>query len=100
MDLLFSKYASPFIFIEQMLSLDRLPEFVSEILNIDNERKLWELYLAVVSNPTAEVGSFEDFKEKNTRTVEVISEKKLEATVKGSMNILQDFNPNERREVH
>lgn len=99
MDLLFSRYASPFLFIDQMLSLNRLSEFVDEVIVSDNDRKLWELYLAVVSNPAAEVGSFEDFKERNTRTVEVVSDKKLEATVKSSLDILQDFNPTERREV-
>ena len=99
MGLLFERYASPLLFMDQMLSLNRLSEFVDEIVISDNDRKMWELYLAIVSNPAADVGSFEDFKERNTRTVEVVSDKKLEATVRSSMDILQDFNPTGGGEV-
>lgn len=92
MDLLFSKYASPFILLEQMLTLGRLSEYVFEVLNIENDRKLWELYLSCVANPYSEVASFNDFKAKNTRqaTEPYVD---LEATVKQSFDVLQNFNP-------
>ena len=97
MDLLFSKYASPFILLEQMISLCRFSEFVSEFLQIEDDQKLWQLYLSAISNSFIEVGSFEDFKKKCTGKAEVVGEVKLEATVKESINILNNFNPSEGR---
>lgn len=95
MDLLFSKYASPYSLLEEVLSVDRLAEFVYSTVEIDNERKLWEIYLSCVSNPYAEVGSFEEFKQKNT-IPSINKNINLGATVNDSMEILTNFNP----EIH
>lgn len=92
MDLLFSKYASPFLFVEQVMSLNRLSEFVDEIMNLDNENKMWQLYLSCLSNPYSEVGSFNEFKEKIIRPVKN-NDIDLEATVKNSFDVLKDFKP-------
>lgn len=92
MDLLFSKYASPFIFLDQMIALNRLSDFVSEFLQIDNENKLWELYLACVANPYAEVASFDDFKLK-CEIPAAETKIDLEATLKNSSDILTNFKP-------
>lgn len=90
MDLLFSKYASPFLLLEQMILVGRFSEFVREVIYLDNERKLWELYLAAVSNPYAETGSFEDFK--NERVKKIDNTKiDLKATINNSFNILNNF---------
>ena len=49
MDLLFSRYASPFLLLDQMILTDRFSAFVSELLRIRNEEKdeqtLWEFFL-------------------------------------------------------
>ena len=92
MDLLFSKYASPFLFVEQVMSLNRLSEFVNEIMNLDNENKIWQLYLSCLSNPYSEVGSFNEFKKKITQPVKN-NDIDLEATVKNSFDVLKDFEP-------
>lgn len=92
MDLLFSKYASPFVLLEHMLTFGRLSEYVFEVLNIENDRKLWELYLSCVANPYSEVTSFNDFKAKNTRQA-TEPDVDLEATVKQSFDVLQNFKP-------
>ena len=90
MDLLFSKYASPSFIIDEFLSLQRFAEFVYSIAQIENDRKMWEIYLALVSNPYAQVGSFDEFKQEHSATDADID---LEATVKTSFDILQEFNP-------
>lgn len=92
MDLLFSKYASPFVLLDQMLLIGRLSEYVYELVQIENDRKLWQLYLSCVANSLSEVTSFDDFKRKNTPLASAVKVD-LEATVKESMNTLQNFKP-------
>ena len=53
MDLLFQRYASPYFLIDEMLELRQLNELIYTIVNVENDKKLWEIYLALVSNPYA-----------------------------------------------
>lgn len=92
MDLLFSKYANPYFLLDEMLGVGRLREFVYSVAKSENDRKLWEIYLSLVSNPYAEVGSFDEFKQKHTRSP-ITNNVDLEVTVKNSYNVLQNFNP-------
>ena len=92
MDLLFSKYASPYFFLDEVLNLGRLPEFVYSVVEDENNKKMWELYLALVANPYAEVSSFNEFKRKNTAPA-IDPSIDLEATIGTSFGILQEFNP-------
>lgn len=87
MDLLFSKYASPFSFIDIMIQTSRFSEFVDEILTLENEKKEWEFYLHKVYNK-----SFDEFK--NTiKQPEEVSEEQIETTIQNSMSILKNFIP-------
>lgn len=87
MDLLFSKYASPFSFIDAMIQTSRFSEFVDEILTLENEKKEWEFYLHKVYNK-----SFDEFK--NTiKKPEEVSEEQIETTIQNSMSILKNFIP-------
>jgi hypothetical protein len=92
MDLLFSKYASPFLLLDEVLSLGRLREFVYSVAKIENENKLWQIYIALVSNPYADVESFDDFKRKHIAPM-INTKVDLEATVKSSFDIMQNFKP-------
>lgn len=89
MDLLFRRYASPFLLLDEVIKNNRLSEFVTEVMKSENERQTWEFYLHKVSDK-----SYSDFKE-SLGTVEgtVPSEADLEATVKSSENILNNFKP-------
>lgn len=92
MDLLFSKYASPYIFLSEVLELNRLREFVYSVAEMENDKKMWDIYIALVSNPYAEVKSFEEFKKAHSvRTVDEYIN--LEEVVKNSFDVLQNFNP-------
>lgn len=89
MDLLFRRYASPFLLLDEVIKNNRLSEFVTEVIKSENERRTWELYIHRVFDK-----SYSDFKE-SLGTVEgtVPPEADLEATVKSSENILNNFKP-------
>lgn len=87
----YAKYADPSSFLNQVIYLNRFSETVDELVGIENDQKLWELYLACVANSFREVGSFEEFKE-STKAAKPID---IEATVQTSFNILSDFHPRE-----
>lgn len=91
MDLLFSRYASPYLFLEEVLELRRLTDAVYSIAKEKHDEKWWQLYLSLVANPYAEIGSFDDFKRKHSeqRNQNV----NLEEVVKDSFTMLQNFNP-------
>lgn len=91
MDLLFSKYASPFLLLDEIILNNRFCDFVIEIMNSENERKTWEFYLHKVFDK-----SYEDFKSSlgsdSVRT-EKISKTDLETTILNSKNTLNNFRP-------
>lgn len=97
MDLLFKRYASPFLFIEQMMQTDRFSEFVSEFvhtLNEENEDQMdWEFYLHKIQE-----GSFKDFKDEleNNEKNQNLTKETIEETVQDSLNILNNFSPEKK----
>lgn len=98
MDLLLSRYASPFSFIDSLLLTRRFSEWVDEFMKITNEEKdeksLWDYFMHKVF---ADDMSFDDFREsvKTDTKNRTMSKQTIEATVKESMNILNNFNPTE-----
>ena len=94
MDLLFNRYASPFLFIEQMIQTGRFSEFVVEFVKTINEEKAdeanWEFFLHKVHDQ-----SFAEFiaEVENDKTNKSMSEQTIEETVQGSLNILNGFKP-------
>lgn len=97
MDLLCRRYASPFLFVNEMLKVGRFAEFVDNLIKTDNKEKeekaVWEYYLS--ARMQFYEGSFEDFKEglKNNRDNANMTAKDIETTVNHSMKILNNFNP-------
>lgn len=91
MGLLFSKYASPYFFTDELIRCGRFSEFVTKTFEAEEERKLWELYLSCVANPYSEVGSFDDFR--NSIVKPQVKAVDLEATVKTSFDMINSFNP-------
>lgn len=94
MDLLFTRYADPFLFMDQMLLTGRFTEFVIEIQKITAKEKddqtTWEFFLAKIHDK-----SFNDFKKDLLASVnaEKVAEADLETTVKESWEIVGGFNP-------
>ena len=94
MDRLYQRYADPFSFINGMILSGRFHEFVSSFWNHTqkelNEEKSWDFYLHRVFE-----GSFDDFMKAQKTEAEHrnMSKQTIETTIKNSMNILNNFNP-------
>ena len=88
MDLLFSKYANPFLFLDGMIKTGRFSEFVIEFMNLNSEKTMWEYYLHKVYDK-----SYEDFK-RSLLPVQKPTAKDIKTTVNSSKSILGGFIPN------
>ena len=91
MDLLFKRYASPFLLLDNLIQTNSLSGFIDDIfkfINSENqERTQWEFFLHKVYNE-----SWNDFNdriksEENSKTVD------LGATLKNSRKMLINFTP-------
>ena len=96
MDLLFKRYASPFLFLDGYISTCRFCEFIGEfaktVVAEKEEAVNWDFYLHKVQE-----GTFKDFVDelKTNKENAEMSKADMEATVQESMNILKNFNPTE-----
>jgi hypothetical protein len=97
MDLLYQRYASPFSFIERMIKSGGFYNFVVEfdktIAKEKEEKQNWEFFLHKVWD-----GSYQDFiadVENNKKNL-TMTKRTIETTVQHSMNILNNFSPDER----
>ena len=91
MDLLFKRYASPLILLDQMILMDCLPEFIDELCVEINEEKLWDLYI----NDILKTTSFNEYK-RNLNTPSSNNEFKegeLEGIIKKTMSMKNKFKP-------
>ena len=94
MDLLFKRYASPFLFMDGMIHAGRFDEFVIDFIktvNLELEEKYdWEFFLHKVYDK-----SYKEFKEeiKTNQQNQEMSQGNIEATIQHSMDIMKNFNP-------
>lgn len=90
MDLLFKRYASPFLLVDGMIQSGRFTTFVSELERIVNEEKAWEVWMHRAKDKT-----YDEFTRsiRQTPSVERVSKPDLEATVKHSSHLLNNFKP-------
>ena len=92
MDLLFKRYASPFLLLDEMLLCGRFHEFVAELMKMHNEETenetLWDLYL----HSAFLERSFVEFK--NSLGIKEIEETVIdvETTLKETVNVWNEFN--------
>lgn len=87
MDLLFSRYASPFLLLDGYIQTNRFLEFVLKLIEINNDEKIYDVWIHKVYDQ-----SYEDFKESINSKNEGMDEGKIETTLNESRNILNDFN--------
>lgn len=87
MDLLFHRYASPFILLDQIILFGDLSDFISEVWKIRDEEMQWQYFLAKVFDK-----SFEDFKE-SMKAQKGMSQEEIETTIQDSMAIMDSFIP-------
>lgn len=90
MDLLFKRYASPFILLDNLILAGRLDEFVLEFFKLQSDDKTWEFFLHKVFDK-----SYVEFRNdiETTAKNESMSNEQIETTVKEAQNILKNFKP-------
>lgn len=93
MDLLFKRYASPFLLIDSLIDGNRLLEFVNELIDLNNEEEIYNLWLHKVYDK-----SYLEFKEEvmQKSKIDNASDQDIEATIKDSYEILNNFAPEKR----
>ena len=86
MDLLFQRYASPFLLLDGLLTTSSLTSFIMEMYEQVNEEKLWDFYLHKVFDQTW--GEFlDDVKPKKVEKIDVGE------TIIKSKQMLNNFTP-------
>lgn len=91
MDLLFKRYANPFLIIDQMILVGRFGEFLLELIDIVDEETTWEYYL----HDLLKDKSFEDFKQSLKEAPEnnPMTDNMIETTINKTYDILEGFTP-------
>lgn len=87
MDLVFHRYASPFLLLDHVVENDDLSEFVNMLWNTTQEEQQWQYFLAKVFDK-----SFDDFKE-SIKQQKPVSKRELETAVKESWDMMNTFIP-------
>jgi hypothetical protein len=92
MDLLFSKYANPYLFINEYIKTGRFCFFIDSLVNKKIEDDRYEFYLHKVYDKT-----YNQFTEEclNDREDQTLSENDMLTTIQYSGDILGNFNPEE-----
>lgn len=90
MDLLFKRYASPFLIVDEMLSVGMLQGFIVNLFKKENEELQWEYWLHKVYDM-----DFETYKSKCAEHNKsyAMSTKQVDATINKSRGILKKFKP-------
>ena len=90
MDLLFKRYADPFSLMNGYIQTSRMCEFVQAFVKQKEEDDRWEFFIHKVLDK-----SYPEFCEslRISQGVQSMSDKDIETTIKESMDILGDFNP-------
>ena len=87
--MLFKRYASPFLFVDQMILSGQFEDFAEELPEWMEHEKLWDFWLHKVFNADQ---SFEQWKESVLHPQDqTVSDEEIEATVQKTMTILHGF---------
>ena len=88
MDLLFVRYASPFVLLDGLILTNSLKNFVNDFFDFINEDREWEFFLHKVYDKSWSEFSNEMKQSENQKQVD------LGATIVKSKNMLNNFTPN------
>ena len=88
MDLLFVRYASPFVLLDGLILTNSLNNFVDDFFDFVNEDREWEFFLHKVYDKSWSEFSNEMKQSENQKQVD------LGATIVKSKNMLNNFTPN------
>ena len=90
MDLLFKRYADPFSLVNGYIGTSRFCEFIEAFIEQKQEDERYEFFLHKVWNQTYDefCGTLQ-----TSQGMQELSDEDIETTIKKSMNILGNFNP-------
>ncbi|MFI3173121.1 MAG: hypothetical protein R3Y58_12255 [Eubacteriales bacterium] len=103
MDLLFKRYASPYLLLDQVISTCGFSDFINQFVEAVDEDKYWEFYLHKLH--PEDNRTFDDFKkdvkkgigkERNATKSKNMSNKDIETTIQNSMKITMNFSPRDK----
>lgn len=90
MDLLFRRYASPFLLLDGVISSCELCEFIDVIYEQKKEEEMWDFYINKL--PSWDERTYEEFKNSlKPQEIETASKEELETTVSDSYNMMMNF---------
>ena len=87
MDLLFTRYASPFVLLDGLILTNSLNNYVDDFFGFINEDREWEFFLHKVYDKSWSEFSKEIEQSENQKPVD------LDATLVKSKNMLNNFTP-------
>ena len=87
MDLLFKRYASPFLLLDSLILTNSLNNFISDFIDFVREDNEWEFFLHKVYDKSWSEFSDEIVQEENQKPIN------LGATLMKSKNMLNNFTP-------
>lgn len=92
MDLLFKRYANPFILMDQYIKSRRLLKFIDDLIINYNEDEIYRLWLHKVYNK-----NYVDFKKEIDDQIKAMSftKEQKNSVIENSKNILENFKPQE-----
>ena len=90
MDLLFKRYADPFSLMDGYIQTARFRDFLHNVIKQQEEDDRWDYFIHKVWDK-----SYKDFCDslQTAQNLQRMSEDDIEATVRKSMDILGNFNP-------
>ena len=89
MDLLFKRYASPYLLVDEMILAGQFSDFVTQLTEYDADQNLWEFFLHKVDGQ-----SFNDWKASlDAEQSNQMSDDQIETTINDSYFILNNFEP-------
>lgn len=97
MDLVFKRYASPFLFLNSLIENNNFSEGIIELLKAEKDEKWWEMYLATLplnDKPFIEWKNEQIYgNRKGVNTFKELNKDEIETAVKNANSILDNFTP-------
>lgn len=88
MDLLFTRYANPYLLMDEMIMYGQLKELIHLVFEEENEHMMWEFWLHRITDM-----SFADYKDKvsEKKSSYAMTDEQVTAQINKSKNILKNF---------
>lgn len=88
MDLLFHRYASPFVLLDEVILTDDFSAFINVFMDGRKEKMQWQYFLSKVFDK-----SFNEFKKSMETDGNEMSKSDVETTIKDSISMTMNFIP-------